>query len=122
MHSNAFRKKTRSLQAGIVLVIISCTCSVNAQSIATKFTIPSSGHPLSNYNLEKITEVYHAPRADGVFSQYGTTGMTNTLGAFFYGFTGPYGFLTSAYGTYGQYGSYGMYNNISTGIYTQVDV
>ena len=90
--------------AAAFVFLLACSNVVSAYHSATKLSlsdIQASGHPLYLYDTSNVTEVYHTPALPGVFSQYGTTGMTDSLGPFFYGATGPYGYSAGAYGTYG---------------------
>ena len=98
--------------AAAFVLLLACSNVASAYHTATKLEvsdIQAEGHPLFLYDTSSVTEVFHTPASPGVYSQYGTTGMTNSLGPFFYGATGPYGYTAGAYGTYGQYGFYGMY-------------
>lgn len=76
------------------------------------YTVPTTGHALSDYDLSNATEIYKTDAYDDVYSKYGSDVESNTLGTEFWGVQTAQGYLktgSAEYSSYGMYGAYGQY-------------
>ena len=116
-----FNRGTAVLAASVL--IISEVAVLGALAVATPappppppawqpYDVPSSGHELSDYDLSEATEIYKTDAYDDVYSKYGSSVESNTLGTEFWGVQNANGFLktgSAEYSSYGMYGAYGQY-------------